>query len=64
MAEIYWLLWVEARRNKRYKKTELRANGCDSGGGEGLLELGSQGPGLLGLGLGNRPGGAEFLSKL
>lgn len=32
--------------------------------GGGLLELGSQGPGLLGLGLGNRPGGAEFLSKL
>lgn len=50
---------------KDIKKNELglRANGCDSAGG-GLLELGSQGPGLLGLGLGNRPGGAEFLSKL
>lgn len=39
MAEIYWLLWVEARRNKRYKKNELglRANGSDSVGGEGWL---------------------------
>lgn len=28
------------------------------------LELSSQGPGLLGLGLGSRSGGAEFPSKL